>query len=157
MLIPIWKIHAREGPHDAALGTSPCFLCYCCMFFMTSRLLLLSYYRYRNIYMYIWTTKEKMQLWMEIVTGQRSWRYIYTCIYGQHKKKMQLCASSNGNCNRSTHLKFRSRASRGVSRQQVRIRKHRHVTHMEAQRNIYIYIKSKRWYMYIYIHVYIYM
>ena len=52
--------------------------------------------------------------------------YIYMYIWST-QEKMQLCASSNGNCNRSTHLKFRSRASRGVSRQQVRIRKHRHV------------------------------
>ena len=88
------------------------------------------------------------------ILNQRRDMYIYicVCIYGEHKKKMQLCASSNGNCNRLTHLKiwttqekmqlcassngncnrstdlnFRSRASRGVSRQQVHVRRHRHV------------------------------
>ena len=86
--------------------------------------------------------------------------YIYTCIYGEHKKKcqlcasssngncnrlthlkiwttqekMQLCASSNGKCNRSTDLNFRSRASRGVLRQQV------HVRILNQRGNIYIHM-----------------
>ena len=81
-------------------------------------------YIYITIYMYIWSTQEKTQLFASSngncnkLTHLKIWTT---------QEKMQLFASSNGNCNRSTDLNFRSRASRGVSRQQVHVRRRRHV------------------------------
>ena len=87
---------------------------------------------YVYIYMYIWSTLEKMQLCAS--SNGNCNRLMHLKIWTT-QEKMQLCASSNGNCNRSTDLKFRSRASRGVSCQQVHIRKRRYATHGSTTAN----------------------
>ena len=63
-----------------------------------------------SIYMYIWSTQEKTQLF----------------------------ASSNGNCNRSTHLKFRSRTARGVPRPTGPHPKRRHAHSIEVHRKLQV-------------------
>ena len=63
-----------------------------------------------SIHMYIWSTQEKTQLF----------------------------ASSNGNCNRSTHLKFRSRTARGVPRPTGPHPKRRHAHSIEVHRKLQV-------------------